>query len=158
MSRIALLLFIGLVSIAHLTHADTAPAPLETSKQFDKRTVYFNVFPSTALRADMAAGYQITQASDRVVVNISLRDASSGKDMPQAAIVTGTYSDLMTSKKLEFKEMRESSGISYIAQLTVTNRELLRFDVSVAPISATPSGGVSVPLKVTFTRRFTVDD
>lgn len=158
MSRIALLLFIGLVSLPHLTHADTAPAPLETSKQFGQRTVYYNVFPSTDLRADMAASYQITRASDRVVVNISLRDASSGKDLPQAAVVTGTYSDLMTNKKLEFKEMREASGISYIAQLQVTNRELLRFDVSVAPISATSHSGVSVPLKVTFTRRFAVDD
>ena len=157
MSRIALLFFIGL-SCTTLSHADTASAPLETSKQFDKRTVYFNVFPSTDLRADMAAGYQITQANDRVVVNISLRDASSGKDMPQAAVVTGTYSDLMTNKKLEFKEMRESSGISYIAQLQVTNRELLRFDVSVTPISATRNSDVSVPLKVTFTRRFAVDD
>jgi hypothetical protein len=158
MSRITFLFFICLFSITHLTHADTGPAPLETSKQFDKRTVYFNVFPSTDLRADMAASYQIVQAKDRVVVNISLRDASSGNDMPQAAVVTGTYTDLMTNKKLEFKELRESSGISYIAQLQVTNRELLRFDVDVAPISATPSSGVSVPLKVSFTRRFAVDD
>lgn len=157
MSRIAFLFFIFLLG-THSTHADTAPAPLETSKQFDKRTVYFNVFPSTDLRADMAAGYQITQAKDRVVVNISLRDASTGKDLPQAAIVTGTYTDLMTNKKLEFKEMRETSGISYIAQLQVTNRELLRFDVNVAPVSTTSNGGVSVPLKVSFTRRFAVDD
>jgi hypothetical protein len=139
--------------------ADTNPPPIETSKQFNDYTVYYNVFPSIDLLPEVAARYQIARANDSVVVNVSLRNARRNNGGAEAAAsVSGTYSDLMATKKLEFREIREPDAVYYIAQLRVTNRELLRFDISVVPAVTPDNDGVPTrPLAVTFTRKFAVD-
>jgi hypothetical protein len=159
MSRIAIMLVIALCCAAAHVRADTNPPTIETSKQFGARTVYYNVFPSTDLLPEVAARYQIIRADDRVVMNIALRNNSTGTSLPEAAQVTGTYSDLMQNKTLEFQEIREPGAVYYIAQLRITNRELLRFDINVLPLAAVANDATPIrPLPVTFTRRFAVDN
>lgn len=152
-------ILLSLLWAALPAHADINPPEIETSKVFGSRTVYYNVFPSTDLRADIASRYQIAQAGNQVVVNISLRDTGPGAVRSLPATVTGTYSDLIEKKILTFREVRDDDAVYYIAQLRVTNRELLRFDISLQPEVNTEQGETpSPPLIVTFTRRFAVDD
>ncbi|MDB6063445.1 MAG: hypothetical protein JWM78_3548 [Verrucomicrobiaceae bacterium] len=159
MTRIVFLLMMSLLCCSLPTRADTNPPEIETSKKFGNYTVFYNVFPSTDLQADIAARYNITRANDRVVLNVSLRDSSNGDIRPQRAATTGTYSDLMSNKPLEFREISELNAIYYIAELRVSNRELLRFDINVQPIADTEKGEqTSPPLIVTFTRKFAVDN
>jgi hypothetical protein len=155
MPRIVLAFVISLFQLAMPAHAETNPPTIETSQTFGNRIVYYNVFPSTDLLPEVAARYQLTRANDRVVLNISLRDTKL-ENLSQAATVTGTYSDLIEAKKLEFREVREPGAVYYIAELRVMNREVLRFDVTVLPQEA---GGdaPAPPLTLTFTRKFAVD-
>lgn len=139
--------------------ADTNPPEIETSKAFGNRTVYYNVFPSMDMQPAIAEHYGITRANDQMVLNISVRDSKRTDTQPLPAKVTGTYSDLMSNKSLAFREIRETTGTSYIAQLRVSNRELLRFDISVQQAFDIERGEApSPPLAVTFTRRFSIDD
>lgn len=159
MSRKLMALLISLLFVALPALADINPPEIETSKQFGARIVYYNVFPATDLKPEIAASYQIKRNSDQVVVNISLRGSGQNDSQSLPATVTGTYSDLMEIKNLTFREFREEGGICYIAQLRVTNRELLRFDILVQPAFNTERGeSPTPPLPITFTRRFAVDD
>lgn len=159
MFRHLVFLLVAACYMAHPSLADTNPPEIETSKTFGSRTVYYNVFPSMDMQPAIAARYGITRANDQMVVNISVRDSKRTDALPLSAKVTGTYSDLMSNKSLAFREIRETSGISYIAQLRVSNRELLRFDISVQPAFDVGRGETpSPPLAVTFTRRFSIDD
>lgn len=136
--------------------ADGNPPEIETSKRFGRYVVFYNVFASTDLPAHIAGHYGIEQAPDLIVLNVSLRETGDGNVLPQPAAVDGSYSDLIESKPLQFREVKEANGIYYLAQLRVTNRQLLRFTVNVQPPAA--DGAPAAPLQVIFTRRFAVDD
>ena len=156
MSRKTTVVLIGLLCLALPALADTNPPAIETSKQFGERTVYYNVFPATALQPEIAARYKIDRAGDQIVVNVAL-GGPGAQSLP--ATVTGTYSDLMTKNVLVFREFRDAGGVCYIAQLPVTNHELLRFDIAVQPAFNVDRGETpSPPLLVTFTRQFAVDN
>jgi hypothetical protein len=54
--------------------------------------------------------------------------------------------------------VREHGAIYYLAQLRFTDREMLRFDIKVAPTLAEGEQvPVGVPYSVSFTRKFYVD-
>ena len=151
---------LALLLSSALAAADINPPEIETSKKFGRYVVFYNVFPSTDLQADIAARYNIDRADDQMVVNVSLREAASEHVLPQPATITASYSDLMTAKPLEFREIREAGAIYYVAQLRVHNRQLLRFDISVQPLRETATSDnapVSAPLALSFTRRFELD-
>lgn len=130
--------------------------PVETSKTFGDFAVHYTAFPSTDLAPDIAAHYQLVRGGDQAVVNISIRNHANGDDRPQAAVISGTYSDLIQPKKLEFREIREEGAVYYIAQLHFTDRETLRFDINVQPLVAGPAP-IGAPFKVSFTRQFFVE-
>lgn len=140
-------------------HADDNPPQIETSQTFGAYEVLYTVIPSTTLLPEMAAEYKIVRANDQALVNISVRKhLPGGSDIAQAATLKGTYTDLVQSKNLEFREVREQGAIYYLAQLRFNDRELLRFDIKVTP---TPGEGeaapVGSPYAISFTRKFFVD-
>lgn len=142
---------------APLANAQSDDArPVETSKTFGDFVVYYTAFPSTDLAPDIATHYQLVRGGDQAIVNISIRNHANGGDRPQPAIVSGTYSDLIQPKKLEFRELREEGAVYYIAQLHFTHRETLRFDINVQPIIEGPAQIVA-PFNVSFTRTFFVE-
>jgi hypothetical protein len=149
----------SLAFVGASAHADDNPPQIETSQAFGAYEVLYTVIPSTTLRPDMAAEYKIVRANDQALVNISVRrHLPDGSDVAQAATLKGTYSDLVQTKNLEFREVREQGAIYYLAQLRFNDRELLRFDIKVAP---TPAEGeaapVGTPYAISFTRKFFVD-
>ena len=129
---------------------------VETSKIFGDFEVLYNVFPSTDLRPDMATHYQLVRGGDQAIVNISIRNHANGGNIAQAAVVSGTYSDLIQPKKLEFREIREEGAVYYIAQLRFTDRETLRFDITVQPTVAGPAP-IGSPFKISLTRQFFIE-
>ena len=130
-----LLLAACLVFITGAVHAqqsETNPPQIETSKVFGEYEVFYSVFPSTMLTEAVAKEYHITRAKNRAVVNIAVRrHRPEGGDEQKTATVTGTTSDLMQTRKLDFREINEAGAVYYIADLKHTDRELLRFEIKV---------------------------
>lgn len=141
----ACLLFIAGAAFAQ---GEANPPTIETSKVFGQYEVLYNVFPSTMLTESVAAAAHITRAKDRAVVNIAVRKhAPDGGDEKQTATVTGSASDLMQARKLEFREIDEQGAVYYIAEVRHTDKELLRFDIKVQVDPNSP------PNALTFTRK-----
>lgn len=142
-----------LLLLAGAVSAQTqAPNSIETSKVFGNYEVLYSVFPSTTLTEQVAAAYHIVRGKDRAVVNIVVRKRlPGGGDIAQKAAVTGTYSDLIQTKPLQFREVDEQDAVYYLAELRHTDRELLRFDVKVQPDPQ------AAPYVVTFTRKLYIE-
>jgi hypothetical protein len=148
-------IFFVLATSLALAQSDEARS-IETSKTFGDFDVHYNVFPSTLLQPHIAAHYQLVRGSDRAVLNISIRRRSGDNTIAQPSQIAGTYSDLIQPRKLEFREIREEGAIYYIAQLPFSDRETLRFDISVQPLIDGPAP-IGSPFKISFTRTFYVD-
>lgn len=125
---------------------------METSRRFGAYTVHYVVFPSTFLREDIASQLQLVRAPNRSVINISVRrDATDGGDTAKTALVGGTFSDLIQTKQLEFREIREQDAIYYLAEFRHGDNETLRFSVTVQPDLNAPAHSL------TFTRKLHIE-
>lgn len=112
---------------------------IETSKRFGDYEVHYSVFPSAMLSEEVAASYKIVRADNRAVLNVSVRKhTGTSGDEPQRATVSGTYSDLVQRKPLEFREIEESGAIYYIAEFRHGDQETMRFAVDVKIGDAAP--------------------
>lgn len=158
-----LLIFLVFFCAQGRAQTDEAQA-LETNKTFGNYVVFYNAFPSVTLLPAVAADYKIERGSDIAFINIAVRhlaikseaiNSANGSDIAQAATISGTYSDLMQNRALEFREIREHNAIYYIAQVHYNNRETLRFDVQLQPqLHAGEAAPVGSPFKISFTRKF----
>jgi hypothetical protein len=138
------LLFAG----ASLAQPPTEATAIETSKRFGDYEVHYSVFPSTMLNETVAAGYKIVRADNRAVLNISVRKLSgTSGDEAQRAVVSGSYSDLIQRKSLDFREIEEPGAVYYIAEFRHGDKELLRFAIDVQPDPA------AAPFNLVFTRK-----
>lgn len=125
-----LLLF---VFIASFPAQAQAPAQQQFEKRYGDYTIYYSLFPSSFLQADIAGSYGITRARDRAILNVSVRHHSGDTSAAQSALVRGTSSDLIHSLPLEFQEIREQGAVYYIAEVRVSNPATLYFDLQVQP-------------------------
>lgn len=113
-------------------------------------TVYYSAFPSSFLDPDIAQRYHIDRSDDRAVVNISVRKGKAGTAATAAttAAVTGKVSDLIHSRELNFREIREKDAVYYIAEFWHGPRANVRFDIEVTP------AGRDTPITATFSEDF----
>ncbi|HEY6611514.1 MAG TPA: DUF4426 domain-containing protein [Pseudomonas sp.] len=124
MRRLALLL---------LTLSLALPAAAERLQRFGDLEVHYNVFNSSFLQPDIAAASGLTRSKTQGVVNVAVMRA--GKAVP-AATVSGSVKNLLgQSKTLNFQRVSEGEGdtqaVYHLAQFTMTDRELLTFDLEV---------------------------
>jgi hypothetical protein len=142
--------FIMMPSIAS-AQEQLQPA-VESSKVVGPYEILYSVVPTTFIAESVASSYQIVRGKDQAMINVSIRKKAGAGDVAQAAVVTGTYSDLMQSKKLAFKEIREQDAIYYIATFRHEDKDLLRFELKVQIDPQTPIQ------TITFTRKLYVDE
>jgi hypothetical protein len=132
-----------LLSFWLLLGINQAQAQLPSQQQFEKQsgdyTVYYSLFPSSFLQADIAASYGIIRARDRAILNISVRHTTGSGSEAQSALVKGTSSDLIHSRRLEFQEIREQDAVYYLAEVRVSNQATLYFDLQVQPDPNAPA-------------------
>lgn len=124
MRRLALLL---------LTLSLALPAAAERLQRFGDLEVHYNVFNSSFLQPDIAAASGLTRSKTQGVVNVAVMRA--GKAVP-AATVSGSVKNLLgQSKTLNFQRVSEGEGdtqaVYHLAQFTMTDREVLTFDLKV---------------------------
>ncbi|MNZ25024.1 hypothetical protein D3C78_421830 [compost metagenome] len=124
MRRLALLL---------LTLSLALPAAAERLQRFGDLEVHYNVFNSSFLQPDIAAASGLTRSKTQGVVNVAVMRA--GKAV-SAAVVSGSVKNLLgQSKTLNFQRVSEGEGdtqaVYHLAQFTMTDREVLTFDLKV---------------------------
>ena len=120
MKRRALLSLITLL-------ATTAAA--DQFKSFDGIDVHYVVVNTLFLQPDIAARYNVTRANDRAIVNLSVID---DKATALSAEVTGSTINLLSqTAPLQFAEIKEGEAIYYVAPLRYTDKDVLRFRVTI---------------------------
>lgn len=154
MSRLLSLCLLSLITAlaAAPTLAQGEQAPMTHSVEQGDFTIHYSLFPSTFLTSEVAGAYGIVRANNRAVINVSVRERHTpDSDREQSARISGRYSDLIQSRDLAFREVREQGALYYIAEFRHGNAETLRFDLKVQP-----QGGREQA--ITFTRKLYVDE
>ena len=99
--------------------------------------IHYSVFGSRFLQPDIARALKIRRAGNRAIINISARAKSAAaQGEASTAKVSGGYRDLLKYHSLEFREVRETEAVYYLAEFPFTHLETLRFAIEVAPAGA----------------------
>jgi hypothetical protein len=104
------------------------PALAERKLSFGDLDVHYIAFNSSFLQPDIAAANGLVRSKTLGVVNISVLKAGKASN----ASVSGAVTDLVgRSQPLSFKQVTEGDAIYYLAQFPFTQREMLRFTLTV---------------------------
>jgi len=94
--------------------------------------VHYALFPSQFIKPELADKYGVVRGQDRALLNISVLDAREQPPAPVPAILEGTMTNLLGQvQTLRFREVREGDAIYYLADVRHTDRDTLRFKISV---------------------------
>ncbi|MCY4144294.1 MAG: DUF4426 domain-containing protein [Gammaproteobacteria bacterium] len=101
----------------------------EQSVEFDDWTVHYSVIPSTFISKEIAEKHKIVRGKDRAVCNISVVDPDGNS---YEAKVSGGFKNLMGQDlKLNFKTIKESEAVYFLASFKFTEGEKLKFEIEV---------------------------
>jgi hypothetical protein len=144
--RGVIFLLLGVAGINACQPGDRAPgdSPVAvalpstaTSKDFGDYVLHFNAQTTNQLTADIAADYGIVRSKNRAMLTVSIikkQEASPG--VPVSGAVWATANNLTGQlKNMTIKEIREGSGIYYIAETQVAHSETLIFSIDATPIN-----------------------
>ena len=115
-----------------LTLAGNAQA--EQVKRFGDLSVHYIALNSTSVPANVAADYDLDRGENVALINIAgRREAGTpGDTTPVPLAVEGTVRNLLGQTiTLTFQEVREPGAIYYLATTRFTDREALRFELTV---------------------------
>ncbi len=117
-----------LVSLAAMLVAATVTA--EQKQMLGPYEAHYVVVQSTFFNEEIAARYDIVRGRDRALVNLSFLDEAL---TPIAVTASGTVTNLLGQMTvLDFREVKEGDAVYYLAEIRHTDRETLRFKVTVA--------------------------
>lgn len=101
----------------------------EQMKRLGPYDVHYVVVQSTFFSEEIASRYEIVRGRDRALLNVSVLD-EHGSAVP--ARLEGTVTNLLGQvAPLEIREVREGPAIYYLAEIKHTDRETLRFAISI---------------------------
>ena len=104
------------------------PASAEQKQTYGDLDVHYSAFNSSFLQPEVAAATGLVRSKSQAVVNVAALKA--GKASP--AQVSGTVKNLLgQSTSLTFKEIKEGTAIYYLAQFPFSQRETLRFSLTI---------------------------
>lgn len=120
--------WIGLIllSLGCAAHAEV--------RRFGAYEVHYSLFQSSFLQPSIASAYSIVRARDHAVLTIAVR--RTGKEPAGVAVsaaISGQRGDLIYSKPLDFREIREEQAIYYVADFAFISGEAMYFDLSIRP-------------------------
>lgn len=107
----------------------------EQLKTFGDYTVHYNTFTTDMLTAEVARGYNINRSKSLALLNISvLKKVLDASVKPVRAKVVASATNLSAQlKNLEIREISDQGAIYYIAEIPISDRETLNFNVLVTP-------------------------
>jgi hypothetical protein len=118
------LVFVLLLSIFSMSsHA-------EIKKDLGDWEVHYIALTSTFLSPEIARANDIERSSKNALINISVLDQDTKE--AQVVDISGTARNLLgTTKTLSFKQVNEGNAIYYLASVSFTDKEVLRFDIDI---------------------------
>lgn len=103
----------------------------EIKKELGDWEVHYIALTSTFLSPEIARANNIERSSKNALINISVLDKRSKE--AQVVEMSGTARNLLgTTKTLTFKQVKEGDAIYYLASVSFTNKEVLRFDIDIS--------------------------
>lgn len=110
-----------------------APARAEQLQRFGNLEVHYAVLNTTTLAPDIAARYDLPRAENQALINVAGRRMQpDGSTIEVPLTIEGTVANLVgQTRPLQFAEVRDPGAIYYLATATFTDRETLRFKLSV---------------------------
>lgn len=122
-------------------------AQKNTSYELNNHIIYYNVFNSTMIPADIAKIHNLVRAKDQAYVNVALVKKTGGNGIP--AIISGQHRNLMQQKfELEFIEIKEPTATYYLAPIRFINEEILHIDITVKSLDKTDAGSLTITKKL----------
>jgi hypothetical protein len=108
----------------------TIPVQAEQFAHWQGFDIHYNTFNSLLIPAEVAKAHGISRSENRVITNISIvRDGT-----PTTGIVEGYSLNLLGQlTQLDFTEVKESSGVYYLANQIVDEKDTLRFSIKIQP-------------------------
>lgn len=102
----------------------------EIKKDLGDWEVHYIALTSTFLSPEIARANNIVRSSKNALINISVLDKRT-KDA-QTVKISGIARNLLgTTKELSFEQVKEGSAIYYLASVSFTHNEVLRFDIDI---------------------------
>ena len=140
------------VSLILMT-ALAAPGLADRFRSFDKYTVHYSAFTTDILSQQVARQYGIVRSKNRSMLNITvLRKVMGTGVQPAKAKIEATATNLNGQlRQLELRELQEQDSLYYIAEISISNQEILNYKVSIIP------EGESEPLLLEFQQQFFTD-
>jgi len=127
--------------------AFSAQAQENTSLELDNHIVYYNVFNSTLIPADVAKLEGLVRAKNQVYVNVAMVKKTGGNGI--AMKVSGVRRNLMQqSFDLDFIEIKEAIATYYLAPIRFNNEEILHIDITVQPLDSEKTTTFTVTKKL----------
>ena len=127
-----------LLSVAAIIFSPFSVA--EQMQRFGQYELHYIVIPTTMLKPEIAAEYDISRGKDRALVNVSVLN---GEKKAVNATITGDSQNLLGQlQDLDFKQVTEGDAIYYLAEIRFADQEVHRIK-----IEATAPDGKSTLLK-----------
>lgn len=118
------------------------------SYELDEHIVYYNVFNSSLIPAEVAKAYQLKRAKDQVYLNIALVKKSGGYGIAPKNL-RGIYRNLLQQKfPLEFIEIKESTATYYLAPISFYNEEIFHIDIQIQATENSPEKSFTITKKL----------
>lgn len=118
------------------------------SHELKEHIVYYNVFNSSLITADIAKQYNLIRAKDRVYLNIAVVKKSGGYGIAPRKI-KGVYRNLLQQTfPLEFIEIKEATATYYLASIRFNNEDILHLDITVQPDYQSPESTFTITKKL----------
>ena len=103
-------------------------------RQYGDYEVHYSLFQSSFLQPSIASAYSIVRARDHAVLTIAVRRTSEAlASVAVSAAISGKRGDLIYSKALDFREIREDQAVYYVADFAFISGEAIYFDLSIRP-------------------------
>ena len=118
-----------------------------TSLELENHIVYYNVFNSTLIPANVAKLEGLVRAKNQVYVNVALVKKTGGNGIPMN--LSGVRRNLLQqSFDLDFIEIKEPTATYYLAPIRFNNEEILHIDITVQPLDSDKSTSFTITKKL----------
>ncbi len=123
-----------LVGLVGLVLSNNTLAKELNSREFGPYRVYFNALPTDFLTPEVAQLYKITRSRNRILLNVAVKTKVNNTELATSAEVKVHAKNLLGQiTTTEIRPIQEGTAIYYIAEFSVTHRELLHFTLEFKP-------------------------
>jgi len=107
------------------------------SERFGRYEVFYSVFNTSFVSPEVAKAYNLVRGPDKALMNVAvIKHLADGTTQNVDASISGTWSDLIYKKALNFQRVQEQDAIYYLAPFDIQHKNDMYFDLKVFPQGA----------------------